>query len=433
MRSARRTGPIAGLQRLPSRRHAQSAGRLSSACRSSKARSIATATSSSATATDDAGGDRRSSATPRRACRRRPRSRATLRQARAADAARAHRPAARPRRAVPRADDARRLPHARRQGRLERRAAASIAGIGYVEGVRCVVSASERAIKGGTVAPSRPAQGPARAADRAREQAAVRAPGRIRRRQPAVPGRDLRAGRPRLRQPGAHVGARHPAGHRRARLVDRGRRLPAGPVATTSSWCAARPRCSSPARRCCKAATGEIATDEELGGAEMHATVSGVAEWTGRGRRRRHPHGARGDRQAGLERHSCRRAGDGPQGAAATTPTSCCGVVPPIAQDPYDMREVIARLVDGSDFLEFKAPATARRRSAARPRSRATPVGIISNNGPIDRRAAPARPRSSSSSAASSGTPIVYLQNTTGYMVGTRGRARRHRSSTAPR
>ena len=96
----------------------------------------------------------------------------------------------------------------------------------------------------------RPAQGPARPAGRDGEQAAGREPRRIGRRQPALPGRDLRAGRPRLRQPGAHVGARHPAGHRRARLLDRGRRLPARPVATTSSWCATRPRCSWPARRC---------------------------------------------------------------------------------------------------------------------------------------------------------------------------------------
>ena len=106
----------------------------------------------------------------------------------------------------------------------------SVAGIGYVEGVRCVVTASNSAIKGGTVAPSGQRKGQRVQQVVMENKLPVVNLVEIGRRQPALPGRDLRAGRPRLRQPGAHVGARHPAGHRGARLVDRGRRLPAGPL-----------------------------------------------------------------------------------------------------------------------------------------------------------------------------------------------------------
>ena len=85
---------------------------------------------------------------------------------------------------------------------------------------------------------------------------------------------------------------------------------------------------------------------------------------------------------------------------------------------PVDMREVIARIVDGSEFLEFKplyGPATVCGSAAIE----GQPVGIITNNGPID----PAGANKATQFiqlCCQSGTPIVYLQNTTGYMVGTR-------------
>ena len=89
------------------------------------------------------------------------------------------------------------------------------------------------------------------------------------------------------------------------------------------------------------------------------------------------------------------------------------------------MREVIARIVDDSDFLEFKAdygPATVCGHAGDRGlhASASSPTTARST-----RPAAP-RPRTSSSAAASWATPIVYLQNTTGYIVGKRSRAGRH-------
>jgi geranyl-CoA carboxylase beta subunit len=80
------------------------------------------------------------------------------------------------------------------------------------------------------------------------------------------------------------------------------------------------------------------------------------------------------------------------------------------------VREVIARLVDASDFLEFKAELRQRHDLRPRPPAR-PPVGILGNNGPI-------QPKGSTKAAQfiqlcdQSGTPLIFLQNTTGYMVG---------------
>jgi geranyl-CoA carboxylase beta subunit len=89
--------------------------------------------------------------------------------------------------------------------------------------------------------------------------------------------------------------------------------------------------------------------------------------------------------------------------------------VPADKRKPVDMREVIARIVDDSDFLEFKAPTTAGHRAATR--SRAWPMGIITNNGPIDPDGA-TKATHFIQACCQSGTPLLYLQNTTGYMVG---------------
>ena len=102
-----------------------------------------------------------------------------------------------------------------------------------------------------------------------------------------------------------------------------------------------------------KAATGEIANDEELGGAEMHATVSGIAE-----------HLAEDDADAiRIAREIMaaipwnERLPTLPRKEARPprySPDELAGVVPVDYRKPYDVREVIARLVDDSDFLDFK-------------------------------------------------------------------------------
>jgi geranyl-CoA carboxylase beta subunit len=92
------------------------------------------------------------------------------------------------------------------------------------------------------------------------------------------------------------------------------------------------------------------------------------------------------------------------------------GLVPADDREPYDVREVIARLVDGSDFLEFKAQYAAET-MCGHARIHGQLVGILGNNGPI-------QPNGSTKAAQfiqlcdQSGTPLVFLQNTTGYMVG---------------
>ena len=164
-----------------------------------------------------------------------------------------------------------------------------------------------------------------------------------------------------------------------------------------------------------KAATGEVATDEELGGAEMHTIVSGVAEYLAEDdadgiRIARAIAGKLGwnDRLPPLPEHSFREP--------RYDPDELCGVVPPDYRKPYDVREVIARLVDDSDFVDFKplyGPHTVCGQAAID----GWPVCLIGNNGPID-------PNGSVKAAqfiqlcCQAGTPIVYLQNTTGYLVG---------------
>ena len=243
-----------------------------------------------------------------------------LRQAQAAHAARAHRPAARPRRAVPRIDAARGLPHARRQGRIERRRRLG-RGHRLCRGRALRGDGLQLRHQGRHRGAVRPAQGPAHPAGRDGEQAAGREPGRIGRRQPSVPGRDLRAGRPRLRQPGAHVGARHPAGHRRARLVDRGRRLSARPLRLRHHG--AQPGQGVPGRPA--AAEGRDRRDRHRRGAGRRRDARhrlGRRRMDGRERCRRAAHGARGHRQVALERQAAAAAGQSRSRSRSTTSTS---------------------------------------------------------------------------------------------------------------
>ena len=103
-----------------------------------------------------------------------------------------------------------------------------------------------------------------------------------------------------------------------------------------------------------QAATGEVVTAEELGGAEVHTTRSGVAD-----------HYALDDEHAlaiGREivRHLARRPPDPPWDVGercepSVSPDGLYGVIPADARQSYDVREVIARIVDASDFHEFKA------------------------------------------------------------------------------
>jgi geranyl-CoA carboxylase beta subunit len=163
-----------------------------------------------------------------------------------------------------------------------------------------------------------------------------------------------------------------------------------------------------------RAATGEIATEEELGGAAMHATVSGLAEYVAE------------DDADGIRilRELVGRLGwqrfEAPP-LAAPEPRypaeELLGLMPRDGRKPVDMREIVARLVDDSAFLEFKAaygPGTV----CAHASVHGQPLGLLTNNGPLDPAGA-AKATHFIQACCQSGLPLVYLQNTTGYIVGT--------------
>jgi geranyl-CoA carboxylase beta subunit len=162
-----------------------------------------------------------------------------------------------------------------------------------------------------------------------------------------------------------------------------------------------------------KAAIGEDATDEALGGAELHATVTGLGEYL-----------AENDAHAiaiAREVLAALRWDAVPVRVPSDPPRydsgELMGVVPADERTPYDSREVIARIVDGSEFLEFKAPYSGDT-VCGHARIDGHRVGVIANNGPI-------QPTGSVKAAQfmqlcdQTATPLVFLQNTTGYMVGT--------------
>jgi geranyl-CoA carboxylase beta subunit len=161
-----------------------------------------------------------------------------------------------------------------------------------------------------------------------------------------------------------------------------------------------------------KAAVGEIATDEELGGADMHSSVSGVCDYIV---------------DSDAEALDCARkivAGLGwtsaPSAGAFAEPLysadELAGVTPIDFRRAYDVREVIARLVDGSEFLEFKAnygSATVCGQAAIE----GLRIGVIANNGPIDSDGA-AKAAQFIQLMCQAGNALLYLHNITGYLVG---------------
>jgi geranyl-CoA carboxylase beta subunit len=164
-----------------------------------------------------------------------------------------------------------------------------------------------------------------------------------------------------------------------------------------------------------KSATGEIATDEELGGAELHAQVSGVAEFLAED----DADGLRIAREI-MARLPWNERGPQLRKKAWTAPLydpdELCGVVPVDYRKPYDVREVVARLVDGSEAVDFKplyGPHTVCLQAAIEGEA----VGIIGNNGPIDTEGA-VKAAQFIQLCDQADMPIVFLQNTTGYMVG---------------
>ena len=164
-----------------------------------------------------------------------------------------------------------------------------------------------------------------------------------------------------------------------------------------------------------KAATGEEVTAEELGGAEVHTTLSGVAD-----------HYALDDDHAlaigrQIVRNLARRKPEPPWEVGepcepSVSPESLYGVIPADTRQSYDVREVIARLVDGSDFHEFKA-RYGETLVTGFARIMGYPVGILANNGILFSQSA-LKGAHFVELASQRRIPLVFLQNITGFMVG---------------
>jgi len=163
-----------------------------------------------------------------------------------------------------------------------------------------------------------------------------------------------------------------------------------------------------------KAATGEIVTAEELGGGELHARVSGVAD-----------HLAEDDRDAlRILRQIVSTLPPTPDppwarvdpGEPAVDPGQLHGVVPSDPREPYDAREIVARLVDDSRLAEFKAEyGTTLLTGFAHIWGH--PVGIVANNGVLFGESA-TKGAHFVELCDQRGIPLVFLQNITGFMVG---------------
>jgi 3-methylcrotonyl-CoA carboxylase beta subunit len=172
-----------------------------------------------------------------------------------------------------------------------------------------------------------------------------------------------------------------------------------------------------------KAATGEVVSAEELGGGDVHSRTSGVTD-----------HLADDDRHAlAIAREVVRHATTGdrplvpPGGTSGLSPVvgvvdplypaeDLYGIIPRDPRQPFDVREIIARLVDGSEFHEFKAlyGTTLVTGFAS---LHGHPVGILANNGILFSESA-LKGAHFIELCAQRGIPLLFLQNITGFMVG---------------
>jgi 3-methylcrotonyl-CoA carboxylase beta subunit len=163
-----------------------------------------------------------------------------------------------------------------------------------------------------------------------------------------------------------------------------------------------------------KAATGEEVTAEELGGGDVHCRESGVAD-----------HLAENDEDAiliarSVVAHLNRKPGATLEMLAsedpAYDPAEIYGVIPADKRKPYDVREVIARVVDGSRFHEFKS-LYGTTLVCGFAHIWGYPVGILANNGVLFSKSA-LKAAHFVEICSQRGIPLVFLQNITGFMIG---------------
>lgn len=169
-----------------------------------------------------------------------------------------------------------------------------------------------------------------------------------------------------------------------------------------------------------KAATGEIATDEELGGAELHAYDAGTADYLAED----DADGVRIAREvmAGLPWNDQLSGGVGSRTEKTYdeplySADELLGVVPCDSKKPYDVREVVARIADGSNFQDFK-PDFDIQTVCGFIKIAGHGVGIIGNNGPITAKGAN-KAAQFIQLCDQNQVSLLFLHNTTGFMVGT--------------
>ncbi|MFC6357286.1 carboxyl transferase domain-containing protein [Luethyella okanaganae] len=163
-----------------------------------------------------------------------------------------------------------------------------------------------------------------------------------------------------------------------------------------------------------KAAIGEIVTAEELGGGEVHSRISGVTDHLAENDE--HALQIVRDIVATLPRTSAPAWEVAPSREPIVDPAELYGAVPVDVQAPYDVREVIARLVDGSEFHEFKKEyGTTLVTGFARLHGH--PIGIVANNGVLFSESA-MKGAHFVELCDQRGIPLVFLQNISGFMVG---------------
>jgi 3-methylcrotonyl-CoA carboxylase beta subunit len=163
-----------------------------------------------------------------------------------------------------------------------------------------------------------------------------------------------------------------------------------------------------------KAATGEVVTAEELGGAETHSRISGVTD-----------HMARDDLHAlqlarravrNLNRRKALTITTRPPVDPVFDPAELAGIAPVDLRKPFNVREIIARIVDGSEFDEFKR-LYGETLVTGFAHINGYPVGIIANNGILFSESAQ-KGAHFIELCAQRGIPLVFLQNISGFMVG---------------
>ena len=164
-----------------------------------------------------------------------------------------------------------------------------------------------------------------------------------------------------------------------------------------------------------KMATGEESDDESLGGASMHARQSGLADFLAETE-----HDALRIGRTIVARLNWRKPGPGPARPAvppAHDPDDLLGIVPEDLKVPFDPREVIARIVDGSDFDEFK-PLYGTCLATGWAALHGYPIGVLANSRGVLFSEESQKAAQFIQLANQIGVPLLFLQNTTGYMVG---------------